>query len=147
MVGWFRLVFSKEKLSWQMILYMWIYVYISFDGWRPMFQCKNYIGLPITGFPCLIFRNIQTKFPIILSVFCFLFFPREQWILRIPRNFPRTPGRILVLTKDLESEAQLGQLRDLLVPIRSMYGIFSCIYHKNQLNVSKYAIHGVNGSL
>ena len=31
----------------------------------------------------------------------------------------------------------------LLYPdMRSMYGIFTCIYHTNQLNGGKYAIHG-----
>ena len=28
------------------------------------------------------------------------------------------------------------------VPIGSMYGIFTYIYHKNQLDVGKYTIHG-----
>ena len=32
-----------------------------------------------------------------------------------------------------------------LVPIASMYGIFSYIYHKNQTNVGKYTIHGWYG--
>ena len=32
-----------------------------------------------------------------------------------------------------------------LVPIPSMYGIFTYIYHKNQLNVGRYAIHGSYG--
>ena len=27
-------------------------------------------------------------------------------------------------------------------PIGSMYGIFTYIYHKNQLNVGKYTVHG-----
>ena len=27
-------------------------------------------------------------------------------------------------------------------PIGSMYGIFTYIYHKNQLNVGEYTIHG-----
>ena len=30
-------------------------------------------------------------------------------------------------------------------PIGSMYGIFTYIYHKNQLNVGKYTIHGSYG--
>ena len=30
-------------------------------------------------------------------------------------------------------------------PIGSMYGIFTCIYHKNQPNVGKYTIHGSYG--
>ena len=30
-------------------------------------------------------------------------------------------------------------------PIASIYGIFPCIYHKNQLNVGKYGIHGWYG--
>ena len=29
-----------------------------------------------------------------------------------------------------------------MVPIGSMYGIFSYIYHENQANVGKYTIHG-----
>ena len=33
----------------------------------------------------------------------------------------------------------------IFLPIGSMYGIFTYIYHKNQLNVSKYAIHGSYG--
>ena len=33
----------------------------------------------------------------------------------------------------------------LYIPILSMYGIFTYIYHKNQLNVGKYAIHGSYG--
>ena len=32
-----------------------------------------------------------------------------------------------------------------LLPIGSMYGIFTYIYHKNQLNVGKYTIHGSYG--
>ena len=32
-----------------------------------------------------------------------------------------------------------------IVPIGSMYGIFSYIYHKNQPNVGKYTIHGFYG--
>ena len=31
------------------------------------------------------------------------------------------------------------------IPIRSMYGIFTYIYHKNQPNVGKYTIHGSYG--
>ena len=31
-------------------------------------------------------------------------------------------------------------------PVPSMYGIFTYIYHKNQLNVGKYTIHGWYGS-
>ena len=31
------------------------------------------------------------------------------------------------------------------IPIASMYGIFTYIYHKNQLNVGKYTIHGSYG--
>ena len=31
-------------------------------------------------------------------------------------------------------------------PIGSMYGIFTYIYHKNQLNVGKYTIHGWYGN-
>ena len=31
------------------------------------------------------------------------------------------------------------------VPIPSMYGIFTYIYHKNQPNVGKYTIHGWYG--
>ena len=33
----------------------------------------------------------------------------------------------------------------LIFPIGSMYGIFTCIYHKNQPNVGKYTIHGSYG--
>ena len=33
------------------------------------------------------------------------------------------------------------------VPIGPMYGIFTCIYHTNQLNVGIYAIHGFYGYL
>ena len=32
-----------------------------------------------------------------------------------------------------------------LIPIGSMYGIFTYIYHKHQLNVGKYTIHGIYG--
>ena len=32
-------------------------------------------------------------------------------------------------------------------PIGSMYGIFTCIYHKNQPNVGKYTIHGSYGNI
>ena len=32
-----------------------------------------------------------------------------------------------------------------VLPISSMYGIFTYIYHKNQPNVGKYAIHGWYG--
>ena len=31
------------------------------------------------------------------------------------------------------------------IPIPSMYGIFTYIYHKNQLNVGKYTMHGWYG--
>ena len=31
------------------------------------------------------------------------------------------------------------------IPIGSMYGIFTYIYHKNQPNVGKYTIHGSYG--
>ena len=37
----------------------------------------------------------------------------------------------------------LADLNDM--PIPSMYGIFTYIYHKNQLNVCKYTIHGWYG--
>ena len=30
-------------------------------------------------------------------------------------------------------------------PIRSMYGVFTYIYHRNQPNVGKYTIHGSYG--
>ena len=33
----------------------------------------------------------------------------------------------------------------LMIPIGSMYGIFTYIYHKNQPNVGKYTIHGSHG--
>ena len=36
---------------------------------------------------------------------------------------------------------------ELSIPIASMYGIFSYIYHKNQPNVGKYTIHGSYGIL
>ena len=32
-----------------------------------------------------------------------------------------------------------------MLPIPSMYGIFTYIYHKNQPNVGKYTIHGWYG--
>ena len=32
-----------------------------------------------------------------------------------------------------------------LIPIGSMYGIFTYIYHKNHPNVGKYTIHGSYG--
>ena len=32
-----------------------------------------------------------------------------------------------------------------IIPIGSMYGIFTYIYHKNQLNVGTYTIHGCYG--
>ena len=35
--------------------------------------------------------------------------------------------------------------RDPYIPRGSMYGIFTYIYHKNQLNVAKYTIHGWYG--
>ena len=31
---------------------------------------------------------------------------------------------------------------NIILPIPSMYGILTYIYHKNQLNVGKYTIHG-----
>ena len=34
----------------------------------------------------------------------------------------------------------------LVYPIGSMYGIYSCIYHNNQLNVGEYTIHGCYGA-
>ena len=39
----------------------------------------------------------------------------------------------------------LKQTGDSLVPIGSMYGIYTYIYHKNQPNVGKYTIHGSYG--
>ena len=32
-----------------------------------------------------------------------------------------------------------------IIPIGSMYGIFTYIYHRNQPNVGKYTIHGSYG--
>ena len=34
---------------------------------------------------------------------------------------------------------------EVAIPIGSMYGIFTCIYHKNQPDVGKYTIHGSYG--
>ena len=34
---------------------------------------------------------------------------------------------------------------EIVCPIGSMYGIFTYFYHKNQLNVGKYTIHGWYG--
>ena len=36
-------------------------------------------------------------------------------------------------------------LFQLKLPIASMYGIFTYIYHKDQPNLGKYAIHGCHG--
>ena len=36
-------------------------------------------------------------------------------------------------------------LRMFLMPVGSMYGIFTYIYHKNQPNVGKYTIYGSYG--
>ena len=38
-------------------------------------------------------------------------------------------------------------LLDYIKPIGSMYGIFTYIYHKNQLNAGKYAIHRSSGEV
>ena len=32
-----------------------------------------------------------------------------------------------------------------MIPMGSMYGLFTYIYHKHQLNVGKYTIHGSYG--
>ena len=34
---------------------------------------------------------------------------------------------------------------NLFIPIGSMYGIFTYIYHQNQLNVGKHTVHGSYG--
>ena len=38
-----------------------------------------------------------------------------------------------------------GEVGLRIIPIPSMYGIFTYIYRKNQPNVGKYAIHGSYG--
>ena len=38
-----------------------------------------------------------------------------------------------------------NKLQQKHIPIASMYGIFTYIYHKNQPNVGKYTIHGSYG--
>ena len=38
-------------------------------------------------------------------------------------------------------------LLDYIKPIGSMYGIFTYIYHENQLNAGKYTIHGSSGEV
>ena len=51
---------------------------------------------------------------------------------------------------DFENDAvkrYLGELISPTTPIGSMYGIFTYIYHKNQLNVGEYTIHGSYGTI
>ena len=46
----------------------------------------------------------------------------------------------------IQAEHLGNSLRNLgHIPIGSMYGIFTCIYHNNQPNVGKYTIHGSYG--
>ncbi len=72
------------------------------------------------------------------------FKPEEKWKThRLPRSFHRglkkhNLGTLLHEFPELHVES---------LPIGSMYGIFTYIYHKNQPNVGKYTIHGSYGLL
>ena len=60
------------------------------------------------------------------------------------------PGDLEVLKKSGRKwlEVGLGSFvagTPIIMPIGSMYGIFTYIYHKNQPNVGKYTIHGSYG--
>ena len=66
------------------------------------------------------------------------------YVLRF-RDYPYIPilfGMGFGTRKNLFGPAGIWILR---VPIGSMYGIFTHIYHKNQPNVAKYTIHGSYG--
>jgi len=53
---------------------------------------------------------------------------------------------MLVAQYELEINA-IGMKRNwVCIPIASMYGIFTYIYHENQPNVGKYTIHGSYGN-
>ena len=45
----------------------------------------------------------------------------------------------------MQSCCSISKLRGLIIPIPSMYGIFTYIYCNNQTNVGKYTIHGWYG--
>ena len=70
-------------------------------------------------------------------------------------HHPLFPGTLLSLhiflekwfsvakTKEIHPETCLVESEP--IPIEAMYGIFTCIYYKDQLNVGKYTIHGCYG--
>ena len=55
------------------------------------------------------------------------------------------PGLCCELFGRLEECWLFTWISDFAIPIGSMYGIFTYIYHKNQPNVGKYTIHGSYG--
>ena len=61
------------------------------------------------------------------------------------------PGIMAALNKEtlrsLVAEILLEKKTKMTSPIPSMYGICTYVYHKIQLNVGKYTIHGSYGSL
>ena len=66
-----------------------------------------------------------------------------EWLLR---QLPRKPPAVHVCCHE-QSCSRVGThvVRATGKTFFPMYGIFTCIYHKNQLNVGKYTIHGSYG--
>ena len=54
-----------------------------------------------------------------------------------------TRNRNITLFQNPHPSKELSDIEG--VPIASMYGIFTYIYHKNQPDVGKYTIHGSYG--
>ena len=90
----------------------------------------------------------QVKKPPQLSVAIFLEFfggsldyPTKKTIMVINLNLSRSDFLFIYLSNHHDSLVFFF----IILPIPSMYGIFTYICHKNQLNVGKYTIHGSHG--
>ena len=68
----------------------------------------------------------------------------KNLVIFVPQLHEELPLRMLRSLKNvaLSDEVYISQL-----PIGSMYGIFTYIYHKDQPNVGRYTIHGWYGTM
>ena len=69
----------------------------------------------------------------------------EGAIYNYPQSLPPNDGTLEEFYLETGPSNIAAILVSERVPIGSMYGIFTYIYHKNQPNVGKYAIHGSYG--
>ena len=60
-----------------------------------------------------------------------------HWVFNIPTKHPAW--------KNNRTGPFFSDIWYFLEPIESMYGLFTCMYHRNQANVGKYTIHGWYG--